>query len=98
MELTIPYEKNENTLKRREAEKEEKYLPLKYKNIKTQLPEQITKTKVMGIVAIGSTGTINSKTVDKLKVLGIASHAQNLGMLACLRSVYIWKQHCSLGT
>ena len=64
IELTIPCEKNEETLNRRENEKEEKYKTLTVANLLGQIPSNIRKTEVIGI-AIGSAGTI--RKAEKVK-------------------------------
>ena len=92
IELTIPYEKNEETLNRRENEKEEKYKTLTVANLLGQIPSNIRKTEVIGI-AIGSAGTIVEQTKRKLRKLKILSHARNLSLTTCMNSIAIWKRH-----
>ena len=92
IELTIPYEKNKETLNRRENEKEEKYKTLTVANLLGQIPSNIRKTEVIGI-AIGSAGTIVEQTKRKLRKLKILTHARNFSLTTCMGSISIWKRH-----
>ncbi len=86
VEITIPYEKDERTLARREREKEEKYAILTPNNLNIT---GIGTTKIYGI-AIGSCGTITASTVKKLKHLNIKSSAESLALTTLMSSCRLW--------
>ena len=89
IEVTIPYEKDEETLTRIELEKEKKYDCLTPQNLGL---DHITETKVVGL-AIGAMGTINKATMTKLKAMKIATHVKALQMIVTHYAAVIWRVH-----
>ena len=93
IEVTCPYEKDKDTLKRREREKELKYENyLNLENLPSLKNKSINSVKTLSIV-IGVTGTAASKTVTNLKTLGIGKSLRSLQITALAQSGNIWGIH-----
>ena len=89
IEVTVPYEKDREMFKRREKEKEDKYVGLTPANLRD---ERIMTCEVVGL-AFGAAGTINKATVEKLKKWKLASKARDLQMICMSYAVKIWRIH-----
>ena len=89
VEITIPYEKDGETLKHREKEKEDKYVCLTLANLGDN---RIMSSEVVGL-AFGAAGTINKRTVDKLRKWKIATKARNIQMICMSYAARIWRMH-----
>ena len=92
IELTVPYEKSLDTLKRREDEKEEKYKTMTVENIPELSQRGVQSTEVIGI-AVGATGVITNQTHKKLKTLKIGPQRRNLQLMALSLTADVWQIH-----
>jgi len=87
VEITVPYEKDKDTLREKEVVKEEKYRTLTPENLGL---EGIESTKVVGI-AIGSGGTIDERTHRKLLAMGLPPKiSTHLQMQVMYGSAEVW--------
>ena len=89
VEVTIPYERDGDTLKRREQEKEEKYECLTPVNLRD---DRITSSEVVGL-AFGAAGTINKETGQKLKKWKLWRTAKDIQMICLSYPATIWQMH-----
>ena len=89
IEVTVSYEKDEDTIKKMTNEKLEKYRWIK--------PEHLTTTGIDSIevipIVIGSCGTVNKTTVKYLKKLKIAAKAKKLQITTMMGSVDVLNTH-----
>ena len=92
IDIRCPYEKDGNTLAQAEKDKEWKYRNLRMEDQGLD-NLGITSMEVVGI-AIGSGGTVDHRTVKKLKKLGAnAELGTHLQMIALHESTTVWKIH-----
>ena len=91
IEITIPYERNDRILLERELFKENKYKDIKKEHLSISNPTN--EVKVIGI-AIGTAGTINESTANKLTRLGLSKKITTaLQMTVLHESSRIWRGH-----
>ena len=97
IEVTCPYEKDSETLKRREREKKHKYETyLNPDNLPALKERMVTSAETLSIV-IGISGTVGSRTVANLKTLGISKSLRSLQIAALAQSGNIWRTHSRSG-
>ena len=90
VDVTCAYEFNDQVLVNREVEKEVKYSVLNHENLAI---EGVRHYEAIGL-AIGSGGTIEKRTVEKLAKIGFPrAKVQHIQMIAMNGSSCIWRYH-----
>ena len=93
IEIMCPYEKFEGHLEQSEKRKDDKYELLSLENLNIEEEAGITTVKRTSL-AFGSCGTIDKRTCDKVKQLGLKKGiTKSIQMVVLMESSKIWSIH-----